>query len=95
MNAEQQEVALQLEDGTQGQALRFVGEVLTLRCARPYPPGRPLSLIILASEPALSLSGRCIGSRRQDEDLYLVRVRLTNLRREDRQWLQAHLPATP
>ena len=94
MNVGQPQVALQLDDGTRGSAEQFVGEVLTLHCGRAYPPGRPLSLTLTADETTLALAGRCIGSKRQDEGRYLVRMRLTNLRREDRLWLQQHLPAT-
>ena len=91
VDAEQPIVSLQLDDGTEGVAQRFSGELLVFSCSRAYPPGRPLSLNLQANASTLSLAGRCIGSKRQADESYIVRMRLTNLRREDRTWLQDNL----
>lgn len=82
---------LVIEDGTQGFAERFDKEFLHIRCTRAYPPGRPLNFKLHVGEQEMSLSGRCIGSKKQAEGDFAVRLRMTNLRREDRLWLIQNL----
>lgn len=91
-NEGQQSIGARFSDGTPAVAERYAQLVLWLRCERAYPPGKPLDLILAVDEGEATVSGRCIGSRRQAEGSYQVRMRLTNLTRQLRQALEARLP---
>jgi hypothetical protein len=69
----------------------YGGEVLTLVLARPYAPGAPLHFTVEASTP-LELTGKSLGSKRREDGRFTVRLRLTNLRRDERRALEALHP---
>lgn len=75
-------------------ALRVVGygsHILLVQADKAYPPGRPLSLTVDREGESLPLSGRCIGSKRRQDGRYDVRIRMTNLTRVARLYLEATL----
>lgn len=84
---------VQLETGEDAEAQRFDGTALTLRSPRAFAPGSPIrfSLTDEGEAESKSFEGRTIGSKRVDEALFEVRLRLVNLRREDRELLQQKL----
>jgi hypothetical protein len=58
--------------------------ILTVRCSEPFAPGQPVPLRI----DEIPLEGKSIGSRRQSDGQFEVRLRLINLRREHRLHLE-------
>lgn len=84
-------VAVELGDGGRGEALRFEREVLELVLPRVFAPGAPFSLSVELPGGAVALSAKTIGSKRLDDGRFDVRVRLTNLRRSERERLVAAL----
>lgn len=87
-------VTVQLQDGTAAYATAYQKDTLLLRCARAFPPGKPLSLTVqLQKFPETLVSARCIGSKLQPDGHYEVRLRLTNLRRQTREVLAATFTA--
>ena len=76
-------------DGGEGRALSFVGEVMTLTLARAYAPGQPMRCTVVIGDREMALDGRSVGSRKTPDGAFEVRVRLVNLRREDRDALRA------
>ena len=84
-------VAIEVSTGGVAQGISLVGEVLALRCDAPIAPGRPLGLVASIDGHEVQLHGKTIGSQRDIETGYFVRVRLVNLRRQDRALLEASL----
>jgi hypothetical protein len=73
-----------LRGGGEGEATRLEGEVLHVILARAFAPGAPVAFdATIAGEP-VALTGKAIGSKRRDDGRFDVRLRMTNLRREDR-----------
>ncbi len=92
MGGEQGEgVRVSFGDGSDGRAVGLDGTVLTAVGPTPYPPGRPLELSLALAETTAAVRGKTIGSKRRDDDLYDVRIRLVNLRREHREALASAL----
>jgi hypothetical protein len=73
-----------LEGGGRGEALMLEGEVLRMVLDRALPPGTPIVVTLARAELELRLQGKTLGSKRLEDGRYEVRVRLVNLRREDR-----------
>ncbi len=76
--------AVRVEGGGEGQALSVAGEVITLTLPRAFAPGAPFRGAVLLEEREIALEGRTVGSRKTPDGTFEVRVRLVNLRREDR-----------
>ena len=51
---------------------------------RPHAPGAPIRTTVVLPDGPLSIDARSIGSKRRDDGTFDVRMRLINLRREDR-----------
>lgn len=81
-------------DNTGGTAVAFRNGVLSLRVPVALAPGSPVRLRLL-SEPPFELEGRTVTARRDDDSWFAVDVRLVNLRRETRQFLEASLSNAP
>lgn len=80
----------QLADGSVAQLLAYEGGLLRLRSVHAWAPGAPMTLSSASlPSPNSSLQGRAIGSKRQADGSFEVRVRLVNLRREQRRLLEA------
>lgn len=76
------------EEEAQGELRGFTGEMLDLVVDKAFAPGTPVKL----SVEEMSLAGKSLGSKREGER-FAMRVRLTNLRRTDRERLLALLDA--
>ncbi len=76
-----------------GEALRLEGEVLSLVLPRAFAPGAPLSFTAELEGEEVALSGKTFGSKKREDGRFDVRVRMTNLRRVDRERLAAALGA--
>lgn len=79
---------VRLAGGVEGEVESFADCVLGLVAPRAYAPGAPVSLEVLHASSTLSLSGRTVGSKRRDDGRFSVRIRLTNLRRAEREALE-------
>lgn len=75
---------VRLQSGEVARAIRMDGQVLVLLSPRAYAPGAPISFSIESAESGAAFEGRTIGSRRQADGTFEVKVRLVNLRRADR-----------
>ncbi|HEY8432146.1 MAG TPA: hypothetical protein VIL20_27405 [Sandaracinaceae bacterium] len=84
---------VELASGGSGEAVAWAGEVLSLVLPRAFAPGAPIAFSIALEGGALSLSGKTVGSKRRADGRFDVRVRLLNLRREERARLEALAPA--
>jgi hypothetical protein len=73
-----------LSGGGEGEAARLEGEVLHLILARAFAPGAPVAFEATLAGGRVALTGKTIGSKRRDDGRFDVRLRMTNLRREDR-----------
>lgn len=60
-------------------------QVLTLICPAPYAPGQPMRF----SVDGVALEGKSLGSKRQPDGRFEVRLRLVNLRKEHREMLES------
>lgn len=71
-----------------GEFVDYTNGILALTSPGAYAPGAPVHFT-LELNPALVLEGKSVGSKRQPEGHFLVRMRLINLRREARLVLEA------
>ena len=86
-------VVVSVGDRARGVARLLDGEarVLQLELDRAFAPGRPLSLDLSLAEPEaalLTVRAKTISSVRIDAARFTVRVRLIELRREQRELLR-------
>ncbi|MBN1655027.1 MAG: hypothetical protein JXA30_14760 [Deltaproteobacteria bacterium] len=81
-------VRFRVSTGEEGEARAFSDPILTLICERAFPPGRPITMTLYTDRGQLALQAKTIGSRREIEQRYEVRVRMINLRRMERDLLQ-------
>jgi hypothetical protein len=82
---------LRLSSGEPVIAKRFEGNVLTLHSPKAFAPGSPISFDTGDDEPKRAFEGRTIGSKRIDNGTFEVRLRLVNLWREHRLFLEQRL----
>jgi hypothetical protein len=78
---------IRLESGEEAQARAFDGNLLTLLSPRVFAPGSPIRFVATPNDEERSFEGRAIRSKRVDDLHFEVRMRLVNLRREDRELL--------
>ncbi len=71
--------------GEAGAWVGFHGEVLEVLSVRPFAPGAPICIEV----DGTALQGKSLGSRRQADGRFHVRMRMINLRREHRAMLEA------
>lgn len=71
--------------GEEGAWVRFAGEVLEVLSPQPFAPGAPIPVEV----DGTPLQGKSLGSKRQPDGRFHVRMRLVNLRREHRAMLAA------
>jgi hypothetical protein len=81
-------VYFKISTGEQGTVRDFEEPLMTLLSPKAFAPGQPLALTLIADDSQLVLQGKTIGSKREPDDRYVVRVRVVNLRRTDRNLLQ-------
>lgn len=82
---------LRLESGHDALGLRFDGKLLKLTSPLAFAPGSPIRFTAIVEAGERSFEGRVLGSKRMDEQGFEVRLRLVNLRRDDRELLLKNL----
>jgi hypothetical protein len=75
--------------GAEGNAISFEGEFLVAVVSKPFAPGTPLRGTIVVGESEIGIEGRATGSKRTPEGTFEVRARVINLRKVDRERLEA------
>ncbi len=70
----------QLAAGGEGTAISLDGEILRVVSPRAFAPGAPVEFTV----EAMHLRAKSRGSRRRDDGSFDVRLRLVDLRRDDR-----------
>ncbi len=88
-------ITARIEGTLLGTAVSCEGLLLTMLSPKAFPPGRPIELSLLLPEGELALAGRSIGSKKRDDGLFEVRLRLVNLRKDARQKLDACFSGEP
>lgn len=78
---------LRLESGQDAVGLAFDGNLLKLTSPQAFAPGSPIRFSAKGEDGDRNLEGRVLRSKRIDEQRFEVRLRLVNLRREDRELL--------
>ncbi len=68
----------------EGRAIGFGKHGLVMRLPVAFAPGAPIQTRVALPGGVGTVEGRCIGSKRQDDGTFEVRMRMTNLRREHR-----------
>jgi len=86
-------VNLRLESGQDAVGLAFDGNLLKLTSPVAFAPGSPIRFKAIVEAGERNFEGRVLGSKRIDEQRFEVRLRLVNLRREDRELLLTTLGA--
>jgi len=71
-----------------GAVTALEGDRLVLVGQGAYAPGAPLTLEVSCGEDIRLIEGKSLGSKRLDDETFHLRVRIHNIRREDRAWLQ-------
>ncbi|QQR89873.1 MAG: hypothetical protein IPJ88_17155 [Myxococcales bacterium] len=80
-----------------GQALGLSGEVIRIELPRAHAPGSPIAFVLEHDGGSMELNGRTIDCTKKDatEGMFRIRVRLVNLRREQRLMLDQLLSSAP
>jgi hypothetical protein len=84
-------VDVRFGDGSEGRALALEKTVLRAVGDNAYAPGRPLELVLQLDGEAVEVRGKAIGSKKRDDGRFDLRIRLVDLRRDDRGRLEAAL----
>ena len=78
---------LRLESGQDAVGLAFDGALMTLTSPVAFAPGSPIRFSATGEYADRSFEGRALASKRVEGAEFEVRLRLVNLRREDRELL--------
>ena len=78
---------LRLESGQDAVGLAFDGNLMTLTSPVAFAPGSPIRFTASGEHGQRNFEGRALGSKRVQGAEFEVRLRLVNLRREDRELL--------
>jgi hypothetical protein len=81
-------VAATLPGGEAASAESWDGAVLVLASPRAFAPGAPVRVAL----GTLGFEGKSLGSKKRDDGRFVVRLRAVNLRREQREALDALFP---
>jgi hypothetical protein len=76
-------------ESADGHAVSFVGETFVAVVSRAFAPGTPFRGVVTIEGVDLAIEGRANGSKRTPEGTFEVRARLINLRKADRERLEA------
>ena len=85
------DIEIYLPDGEPVEIDSLAGEILTIRSPRAFPPGAPLALELNANAERFPIAAKTIGSRRNDDGTFELRVRLVSLRRDYRMLIERFL----
>lgn len=80
--------------GETGHLVSWDGETMVLSASAAYAPGSPLEATLQLVDGPLRVEGRTKDSKRDASGAFSVRVRVINLRREDKARLQTAI-STP
>ena len=75
---------IEFDGGEKAEARTFEGHILTFLSPRAFASGAPIGFTVVMGDHRRALEGRCVGSRRAEDGRFEVRMRLVNLRRDDR-----------
>jgi hypothetical protein len=78
---------IRLLTGEMAEARTVDGNLVTLLSPRAFAPGSPIGFSATFDEGERAFEGRTIASKRLDDQRFEVRMRLVNLRRDDRERL--------
>lgn len=78
---------LRLESGQDAVGLAFDGNLMTVTSPVAFAPGSPIRFNAIVEAGERNFEGRVLRSKRIDDQAFEVRLRLVNLRREDRKLL--------
>lgn len=78
---------LRLEGGQDAVGLAFDGNLMTLMSPAAFAPGSPIRFSATGEHADRNFEGRALASKRLEGEQFEVRLRLVNLRREDRELL--------
>jgi hypothetical protein len=84
-------VDVRFGDGSEGHAVAFERTIMHAVGDNAYAPGRPLELTLRLEGEAVEVRGKAIGSKKRDDGRFDLRIRLIDLRRDDRARLEAAL----
>ena len=82
---------LRLESGQVAVGLSFDGNLLKLTSPVAFAPGSPIRFKPAGEHGDRNFEGRVLGSKRVQDEQFEVRLRLVNLRREERELLLSRL----
>jgi hypothetical protein len=85
-------VKLRLESGQDAVGLAFDGNLMKLMSPIAFAPGSPIRFTAAGEHGQRKFEGRALGSKRVQGAEFEVRLRLVNLRREDRELLLGAFP---
>lgn len=85
------QLAIAFGDGTEGRVAGFEGTMLLAVGEKAYAPGRPLELVLKLEGGDARVRAKTIGSKRREDGAFDVRMRLVDLRKDDRERLLAAL----
>lgn len=86
-------VHVRLEDGRAAEAVAFEDGQVVLLSPRAFAPGAPVAFEAALPEGPQALAGKTVRCRRRDDGRFEVRLRPVNLRRDQREALEAALGA--
>ncbi|NCQ60151.1 MAG: hypothetical protein GW913_05680 [Myxococcales bacterium] len=81
-------------DGVDARLLAFDGKWLVLDAPRAWAPGSPMAIVADLGGATHRLDARSLGSQRQADGRFRVKMRMVSLRRASREALLAVLPTT-
>jgi hypothetical protein len=81
-----------LNDDTPCTLLSRDGEFIKLVTSIALPPGRPTQVHVPDDQGLLNVPCRCVGSRKLQDERFEVRLRIQNLRKDERARLHTLLP---
>jgi hypothetical protein len=84
---------LELDDGAVAEALSLTKNLLEVVGERAYAPGRPAVVRMVLAGTQAELRAKSLGSKRRPDGRFATRLRLVDLRREQRALLQQALQA--
>lgn len=78
-------VAVKFARGETGHVIAWDGGTLTVTSPSAYAPGAPTQVVVVFDDGEVTVETRTKDSKRTPEGHYNVRLRVINLRREDRE----------
>jgi hypothetical protein len=80
--------------GGEGEATMLEGEVLYAIAPRAYAPGSRVTFSAEVADGTIAIEGKAVYSKKREDGRFDLRMRLFNVRREDRERIAAAIAAT-